>query len=45
LRSGRQVARETARLGTLGATLPAASAVTLAYRLPILTGPSSAPAF
>jgi hypothetical protein len=45
LRSGRQVARESARLGALGATLPAASAVTLAHRLPILAGLSSASAF
>jgi hypothetical protein len=45
LRSGRQVACETARLGAIGATLPAASAATVAHRLPILTGLSSASAF
>jgi hypothetical protein len=45
LRSGGQVARETARLGAIGAALPAASAVTLAHRLPILAGLSSASAF
>jgi hypothetical protein len=45
LRSGRQVARETARLGAIGTRLPAASAVTLGHRLPILAGLSSASAF
>jgi hypothetical protein len=44
LRSGRQVARESARLGAIGAALPAASAVTLAHRLPILAGLSPASA-
>jgi hypothetical protein len=45
LRSGRQVARESTRLGAIGAALPGASAVTLAHRLPILAGLSSASAF
>ena len=44
MRSGRQVARETVRLGAISAALPAASAVTLAHRLPILAGLSSASA-
>ena len=44
LRAGRQVARESARLGAIGAALPAASAVTLAHRLPVLAGLSSASA-
>jgi hypothetical protein len=44
LRSGRQVVRETARLGATGAALPTASAVTVAHRLPILAGLSSASA-
>ena len=44
MRSGRQVAREGARLGAIGAALPAASAITMAHRLPILTGLSSASA-
>jgi hypothetical protein len=44
LRSSRQVAREAVRLGALGAALPAASAVTVAHRLPILAGLSSASA-
>jgi hypothetical protein len=45
MRSGRQVARESAHLGAIGAALPAATAVTLAHRLPILAGQSSATAF
>jgi hypothetical protein len=45
MRSGRQVARESARLGAIGAALPGATAVTLAHRLPILAGQSSATAF
>src|SRR5262245_12057115 len=44
LRSSRQVAREAVRLGAIGAALPAASAVTVAHRLPILAGLSSASA-
>jgi hypothetical protein len=44
IRSGRQVARESVRLGALSAALPAASAVTVAHRLPILAGLSSASA-
>jgi hypothetical protein len=44
MRSGRQVARETVRLGAISAALPAASAVTIAHRLPILAGLSSASA-
>jgi hypothetical protein len=36
MRSGRQVARETVRLGAISAALPAASAATVAQRLPIL---------
>ena len=42
--SGRQVAREAVRLGTISAALPAASAVTIAHRMPILAGLSSASA-
>jgi hypothetical protein len=45
MRSGRQVARESARFSAIGAALPAAAAVTLAHRLPILAGLSSATAF
>jgi hypothetical protein len=44
LRSSRQVARESVRLGAIGAALPAASAITVAHRLPILAGLSSASA-
>jgi hypothetical protein len=44
LRSSRQIARESVRLGAIGAALPAASAVTLAHRLPIFAGLSSASA-
>ena len=44
LRSSRQIARESVRLGAIGAALPAASAVTVAHRLPILAGLSSASA-
>jgi hypothetical protein len=44
LRSSRQVAREAVRLGAIGAALPTASAVTVAHRLPILAGLSSASA-
>jgi hypothetical protein len=44
LRSSRQVAREAVRLGAIGAALPAASAVTVAHRLPIIAGLSSASA-
>jgi hypothetical protein len=44
LRASRQVARESAGLGAIGAALPAASAVTLAHRLPMLAGLSSASA-
>jgi hypothetical protein len=44
MRSGRQVARESARVGAIGGALPAAAAVTLAHRLPILAGLSSAAA-
>jgi hypothetical protein len=43
-RSGGRVARESVRLGTIGAALPAATATTLAQRLPILAGLSSASA-
>jgi hypothetical protein len=43
-RSGGRVARESARLGAIGAALPAATATTLAHRLPILAGLSSASA-
>lgn len=43
-RSGRRVARESVRLGSIGAALPAASAVTVAHRLPILAGLSPASA-
>ena len=42
--SGRQVARETVRLGAIGAALPVATATTLAHRWPILAGASSASA-
>ena len=37
-RSGRRLAREALRLSAIGGALPAASAVTLAHRLPILAG-------
>jgi hypothetical protein len=40
-RGGGRVARESVRLGAIGAALPAATATTLAYRLPILAGLSS----
>jgi hypothetical protein len=43
-RAGGRVARESARLGTIGAALPAATAITLAHRLPIVAGFGSAPA-
>ena len=43
-RSGARVAREGVRLGAIGAALPAATAITLAHRLPILAGLSSASA-
>ena len=43
-RSGRRLAREALRFGTLAAALPGASAVTLAHRLPILAGLSPASA-
>ena len=43
-RSGRRVARETMRLGVIGAALPAATATTLGHRLPLLAGLSSASA-
>jgi hypothetical protein len=39
-----QAARESVRLGAIGATLPAATAITLAHRLPLLAGLGSAPA-
>jgi hypothetical protein len=42
--SGARAARETVRLGAIGAALPAATATTLAHRLPVLAGLSSAPA-
>ena len=42
--SGARAARETVRLNAIGAALPAATATTLAHRLPILTGFSSASA-
>ena len=42
--SGARVARESVRLGAIGAALPAATATTLAHRLPILAGVSSASA-
>ena len=42
MRSGRQVARESARVGAISAPMPAASAVTLSHRVPILAGLSSA---
>ncbi len=38
------MAREAVRLGAIGAALPTASAVTVAHRLPILAGLSSASA-
>ena len=44
MRSARQVARESVRLGAISAALPAASAVTVARRLPIPVGLSSASA-
>lgn len=44
-RSSRGIARESVRLATIGAALPGATAVTLAHRLPILVGMSSANAF
>jgi hypothetical protein len=44
MRSGRQVARESARLGAISAALPVASAATIAHRMPILAGLSSASA-
>jgi hypothetical protein len=43
-RSGARVARESGRLGAIGAALPAATTTTLAHRLPILAGLSSASA-
>jgi hypothetical protein len=43
-RSSARVARESVRLGAIGAALPAATATTLAHRLPILAGVSSASA-
>jgi hypothetical protein len=43
-RSSRQITREIGRLGAIGAALPAASAATVAHRLPILAGVSSASA-
>ena len=45
MRAGRQVARESVRLGAISAALPAASAATVAHRLPIMAGLSSASAF
>ena len=42
--SGARVARETMRVGAIGAALPGATASTLAHRLPILAGMSSATA-
>ena len=42
--SGRRVAREAARLGTISAALPGATAITLAHRVPIFAGLSSASA-
>ena len=42
--SGRRLAREALRLSAIGAALPAASAVTLAHRLPMLAGMSQASA-
>jgi hypothetical protein len=42
--SGARAARETVRLGAIDAALPAATATTLAHRLPILAGLSSATA-
>jgi hypothetical protein len=42
--SGARVARESVRLGAIGAALPAATATTLAHRLPILAGVSLASA-
>ena len=42
--SGARVARESVRLGAIGAALPTATAITLAHRLPILAGLSSASA-
>lgn len=42
--SGARVAREAVRLGAIGAALPGATATTLAHRLPILVGLSSASA-
>jgi hypothetical protein len=42
--SGARAAGETVRLGAIGAALPAATATTLAHRLPLLAGLSSAPA-
>jgi hypothetical protein len=43
-RAGRRVTRESVHLGAIGAALPAAGAVTLAHRLPILAGLSPASA-
>ena len=43
-RSGARVAHETVRLGAISAALPGATATTLAHRLPILAGFSSASA-
>ena len=43
-RSERRLAREALRLSAIGAALPAASAVTLAHRLPILAGMGQASA-
>ena len=42
--AGAKAARESVRLGAIGAALPAATAITLAHRLPILAGQSSASA-
>ena len=42
--SGARAARETVRLGAIGAALPVATATTLAHRLPVLAGLSPAPA-
>jgi hypothetical protein len=41
--AGARAAGETVRLGAIGAALPAATATTLAHRLAILAGLSSAP--
>jgi hypothetical protein len=42
--SGARAARESVRLGAIGAALPPATAITLGHRLPILAGLSSASA-